>query len=283
MHAILDFLREIVRDWQRHNALTQGAALAYYALFSLTPLLVLVILVAALALGRAAAQGQVVAHIQGFVGTDTAQAVEQMVQRASAPRAGIVPALVSFAAILLGASGLVGQLRAALNHIWGVPTSAGGFRAMILQRLKALAVVGGIGLLLVLSMVFSAVLAALHGMLVARLPVLGPLLPNLNFALSMLLSTAFFAIIFHLLPDAALRWRDVWLGALVTAILFTLGKSLIGLYLGRAGTTAFYGAAGSLVLLLLWIYYSTQILLVGAEFTQVYARYFGSQRPDARG
>lgn len=279
MRGVAAFLREVIGDWQRHNALSQGAALAYYTLFSLTPLLVLVILVAALLLGRAAAEGQVVEQIQDLVGAETARSVEEMVRKASAPRAGIVPALVSFAAMLLGASGLIGQLRTSLNHIWGTTPRGGGVRAMVRQRLAALGLIGGMGLLLVLSMVLSAVLAAVREILATHLPFAGPLLPWLDVGLSLVVSVAFFAMIFRFVPDVRLPWRDVWLGGLVTALLFTAGKSLLGLYLGRAGTTSIYGAAGSLVLLLLWVYYSAQMLLLGAEFTQVYSRRFGSKVP----
>ncbi|MFN8542769.1 MAG: YihY/virulence factor BrkB family protein [Candidatus Binatia bacterium] len=273
------FLREVIDDWQRDNALSQGAALAYYTLFSLTPLLVLVIIVAGLALGRAAAQGQVVDQIQGLVGPDTAGMVQGMVERASTPRSGIVPTLVSVAAILFGASGLVGQLRTSLNQIWGVPpTKGGGVLAALRQRLLALVVIGGMGMLLLLSAVLSTVLAAAQELIAHHLPLVARVLPASNLVLSLVVSTTFFAMIFELLPDVDMHWRDVWLGAGVTAILFTVGKGLIALYLGRAASASIYGAAGSLVLLLLWVYYSAQILLLGAEFTEVYARRYGSLR-----
>jgi membrane protein len=277
------FVREVVGEWQRDNALTHGAALAYYTLFSLTPLLVLVIIIAGLVLGQAAAQGQVVAQIQGVVGADTARTVQDMVARASEPASGIVPTLVSLAAIVFGASGLVGQLRFSLNQIWGVThVRRGGIRVMLRQRLVALGVIAGMGLLLLLSAVLSAVLSFAQEIIAEHLPILARVLPLANFALSLAVSTAFFAMIYEFLPDIDLPWREVWLGAAVTAILFTIGKSLIGLYLGRAGAASIYGAAGSLVLLLLWVYYSVQLLLLGAEVIDVYARRYGSLRDRQR-
>lgn len=277
------FIREVFGEWQRDNALTHGAALAYYTLFSLTPLLVLIIIVAGLVLGRAAAQGEVVAQIQDLVGPDTARTVQDMVARASQPASGIVPTLVSLAAIVLGASGLVGQLRFSLNQIWGVTAPrGGGLWTMLRQRLVALGIIAGMGLLLLLSAVLSAVLVIAHDLVARHLPMLARVLPLANFALSLAVSTAFFAMIYQFLPDIDLPWREVWLGAAVTAILFTIGKSLIALYLGRAGAASIYGAAGSLVLLLLWVYYSVQILLLGAEVTEVYARRYGSLRGGER-
>jgi membrane protein len=279
LNGVIGFLREVGQRWQRDNASSQGAALAYYTLFSVTPLLVLVIIVAGLVLGRAAAQGEVFARIQELVGPDTARTVEDMVKRASTPRAGIVPTALSLAAVIFGASSLVGQLRGSLNQIWGASTPSAGVRAMIRQRLVAVGLIGGIGLLMLVSMALSAVLAAVQQIVTQRLPLLGPLLIWLDAGLSLLAGIAFFAMLFRFLPDTVLSWRDIWPGAAVTALLFTVGKSLLGLYLGRAATTSIYGAAGSLVLLLLWVYYSAQILLLGAEFTAAYWRRYGSGAP----
>jgi membrane protein len=281
IRTVTEFVREVAQGWQRDNAASQGAALAYYTLFSVTPLLVLVIIVAGLVLGRAAAEGQVFTHIQELVGPDSARTVEEMVRRASAPRAGIVPTILSLAAVLFGASSLIGQLRGSLNHIWRVPPRGGGVRGMIRQRLVAIGVIGGIGLLLLVSMTLSAVLAAAQQVITRHLPLLGPLLIWADAGLSLVAAMAFFAMVFRFVPDTALAWRDVWPGAAMTALLFTVGKSLLGLYLGRAATTSIYGAAGSLVLLLLWVYYSAQILLLGAEFTGVYARRSAPTGPGA--
>jgi membrane protein len=286
MHVreIGSFFREVLGKWQRDNALSHGAALAYYTLFSLTPLLVLVIIIAGLVLGRAAAQGEVVARIQDLVGPDTAAAVQEMVMRASRPASGIVPALVSLAAIVAGASGLIGQLRSSLNHIWGTTAgTGGGVGAMLRQRLVALGVIGGMGMLLLLSTALSAVLATAHELIALHLPIVARVVPLANLALSLVVSAAFFAMIYEFLPDVKLGRRDVWLGAAFTAALFAIGKDLIALYLSRTGAGSIYGAAGSLIVLLLWVYYSAQILLVGAEITQVYSQRYGSLRDRAAG
>jgi membrane protein len=278
--GVLAFLREVIDEWQRDAALTLGAALAYYTLFAMAPLLVLVIAVAGLALGRAAAQGEIVAQIGHLMGPDGARAIEEMIVRASAPASGITASLVSVGTMTIGATGVFGQLQSSLNQIFGaLPSTRGWFSGVILQRLSQLGMIVAIGFLLLVSLVLSAVVAALHDMLQTQVPALAAVLPTLNFVLSFVVVTGLFAMIYKVLPDVRLAWWDVWLGAVVTALLFTVGKSLIGFWLGRAGTTSVYGAAGSLVLVLLWIYYSAQILFLGAEYTEVYSRRYGS-RPD---
>jgi membrane protein len=276
----VSFLREVIDEWQRDAALTLGAALAYYTMFAMAPLLVLVIAVAGLILGRAAAQGEIVAQISGLMGSDGARMIEGMIVRASSPASGITATVVSIGTMTIGATGVFGQLQSSLNTIFGgEPRYGTGIRGMLLQKLLAFGMILAIGFLLLVSLVLSAIVAALHDYLQMRVPVLAEVLPTLNFGLSFVVVTGLFAIIYKVLPDVRLAWRDVWLGAVVTALLFTVGKSLIGFYLGRAGTTSVYGAAGSLVLVLLWIYYSAQILFLGAEFTEVYSRRYGS-RPD---
>jgi membrane protein len=244
----------------------------------MAPLLVLIVAVAGLALGPAAARGEVVTRIEGLVGPDAARTVEGMIARVSSPASGIVATLVSLATIMLGASGVFGQLQASLNRIWDAPPAAGGVRTIVRQRLSSLGIIVGIGVLLVASLALTAALAAVQEVLARYLPVVGPLLPTLNFGLSLLITSALFAMIYKVLPDVPMGWGDVWLGGIATALLFTVGKELIGLYLGRTGTTSVYGAAGSLVILLLWVYYSAQILFIGAELTEVYSRRYGSRR-----
>jgi len=270
MHPALvrakDFLWEVVVEWQKDDALTLGAALAYYTIFSIAPLLVLVIAIAGLVFGRAAAEGQLVAQIQDTIGPAGAKMIEDMIARASRPASGIVATLVSLATMAFGASGVFAQLQSSLNKIWEVQgKQRGAIRGQVRRHMTSATMIGGIGLLLLASLAASAVLGLVHETLA-------------NVALSFAVITAFFALIYKLLPDVRIEWRDVALGALVTAVLFGLGRSLIGLYLGRAGVTSVYGAAGSLVLVLLWIYYSAQLLLLGAEFTEVYSRRFGSRR-----
>jgi membrane protein len=278
--STLALLREVYAEWSNDDALSLGAALAYYTVFSMAPLLVLVIAIAGLVFGRSAAEGRLVEQIAGLVGPGGAHAIQDMIARASGPAAGALAAAVSLATMVLGASGVFGQLQHSLNRIWGAPPRGGSaLRTQLRKRMTAFGMILGIGFLLLVSLVLSAALAAVHDLLARHLPLLSRLLPLANFALSFALVAALFAMIFKVLPDVDLHWRDVWLGATVTALLFTAGKTLIALYLGRAGVTSVYGAAGSLVLLLLWVYYSAQILFVGAEFTEVWSRRHGSRRP----
>jgi membrane protein len=278
-HPAIAFLRELYDQWRKDNALSHGAALAYYTLFSMAPLLMLLIAITGLVLGRAAAQGELVGHIEGVIGPDGARTVEGMIASVSAPKSGLVASAVSLLAMLFGASGVFGQLRTSLNQIWEVSATAGaGMAGVARQRLASFLIILGIGGLLLASLLLTAVLAAVHDLLARHLPLLGEVLPTLNFLLSFLLTTTLFAMIYKVLPDAKMDWRDVWLGATATALLFTIGKTLIGIYLGRAGAASIYGAAGSLVVVLLWVYYCAQIFFVGAEFTEVYSRWYGSRR-----
>jgi len=278
--GIVEFLNEIYSEWQSDDAISLGAALAFYTIFSMTPLLLLVIAIAGLFLGRAAAEGQLVGQIGHLVGQAGAQTIQDMIARASSPKAGVTASVVSIATMTIGATGVFGQLQHSLNHIWETPTTqrSGGLRAQIRKRAVAFLMILGSGFLLLVSLVLSAALAVLRDLLAQHAPILSQVLPTLNFLLSFTVIAGLFALIFHVLPNVDMRWRDVWPGAVVTALLFTLGKSLIGLYLGRTGVTSLYGAAGSFVLLLLWVYYSAQILFVGAEFTEVYSRRYGSRR-----
>ncbi|MFI5316294.1 MAG: YihY/virulence factor BrkB family protein [Myxococcota bacterium] len=278
-----DFARELLAEWSKDDALSLGAALAYYTIFSMAPLLVLVIAIAGLVFGRAAAQGEIVTQIQDTMGPAGAQMIEGMIAHASRPSSGVVATVVSLLTMGFGASGVFAQLQSSLNKIWEVDrTKSSGIRGQVTRRATAFGMILGIGLLLFLSLAASAALSGLHELLGARSPVLAEVLPIANFSISFAVVTALFAMIFKVLPDVRIEWRDVWLGAAVTALLFTIGKALIALYLGHAGITSVYGAAGSLVLVLLWIYYSAQILFLGAEFTEVYSRRYGSRRGDAR-
>lgn len=280
------FLREVYSQWSGDHALTHGAALAYYTLFSLAPLLVLVIAIAGLAFGRAAAQGEIVTQLAGLVGPDGARMLEGMIVAASRPTSGIVATVASLATMFFGASGVVGQLQGSLNQIWHAPPpppTSSVVGSALRRRALAFGMILGVGFLLLVSLALTAALSALHVWIGDKLPLFAELLAPANFALSFLVITALFAMIYKLLPDVSLEWRDVWVGAAVTALLFSVGKSLIGIYLGRAGVTSVYGAAGSLVLVLLWIYYSAQLLFVGAEFTEVYARFYGSRRESTAG
>jgi membrane protein len=220
--------------------------------------------------------------MQGVLGPSAAELIESMIERASEPASGVIATVISLATMFFGASGVFGQLQSSLNHIWGAHSqSRQGVRGQLQRRAASFSMIIGIGFLLLVSLALSALISGLHGFINDYLTVPSEVLSLVNGAVSFLVITAMFAMIFKVLPDASIEWRDVWLGAVVTALLFTVGKSLIGIYLGRAGVTSVYGAAGSLVLVLLWVYYSSQLLFLGAEFTEVYSRRFGSRRGEA--
>jgi membrane protein len=277
MKAIFELLKRAGQKWSDDNASTLGAALAYYMTFSIAPLLILAIAVSGLVYGENAARGQIVGQIGGIVGRQAAEAIQTMIQGASQPGKGTAASIVGIATLLLGASGVFAQLQFSLNTIWGVAPKPGRAIATIIrQRLLSFAMTLATGFLLLVSLALTAWLAALAtwvGGFFSQAAVLGQ---TLNFVLSFAVITALFAILFKFLPDARVGWRDVWLGSAVTALLFTIGKHLIGLYLGHGGVISAYGAAGSLVVVLVWVYYSAQIFFFGAEITQACAEMFGA-------
>ncbi len=271
-------LTQTFAEWSDDNALRLGAALAYYTIFSLAPLLIVVIAIGGLVFGREAAQGQIIGQISGLIGREGAQAVSAMIAKASRPASGLLASAASLAAILLGATGVFGELQSGLNAIWDVRPQSGGWRGMVRRRLTSFGIIMGMGFLLLVSLVIGAVLSALDTWFAAHVPVLQVILEALHVIVSFAVVTLLFAMIFKVLPDVRITWGDVAVGATVTALLFTIGQLLIGLYLGRTTIGSVYGAAGSLVVILVWVYYSSQILFFGAEFTQVYARRHGSHR-----
>lgn len=274
-------LKETYAEWKEDKALRLGAALSYYTVFSLPPLLVLVVAVAGLVFGAEAARGQIVKEFQGLIGQGGTETVQTMIAQASKPKTGRISTLVSVAVLLLGATGVFTQLQDALNTIWDVRPKPGvGIRYTLKIRAISLALVLAIAFLLLVSLVISSLLAAFGGYIssiVSGVPMVEALLHGVNFLVSFGIITLLFALMFKTLPDAKIAWGDVWLGAAFTAFLFTIGKYLIGLYLGKSDVGTAYGAAGSLVLILLWVFYSSQILFFGAEFTQVYANRYGSR------
>jgi membrane protein len=244
-------------------------------------LLVIIIAVAGLAIGREAAHGRIVEQVAALIGREGAEAVGQMVAQASEPASGIIATLSGMFAIFLGATGVFGELQSGLNQIWDVPPSRRGMRGMLKHRLTSFSLVLGMGFLLLVSLIVSAVVTAVNTWLLAYLPALGIILRLAQVVVSIGVVTLLFAMIFRFLPDVRIEWSDVWTGAAATAVLFTVGQIAIGFYLGRSAVASVYGAAGSLVLILVWVYYSSQILFFGAEFTQVYARRHGSHSPSA--
>jgi membrane protein len=267
-------LKQTFREWQEDRAPMLAAALAYYTVFSLAPLLVIVIALVGLLLGQGSARQDILAQFQTLFGPQVAEFVGTMLENRSVAQGGVVATIVGAALLLLGASGVFIQLQNALNEIWDVAPAAqrGGLAAVLKKRLLAFGMILVVGFLLLVSLVIPAAISVLERALGERFPGSGTLWQWLAFALSLAVIVLLFAMIFRFLPDVEIMWRDVWIGAAVTALLFTVGKTLIGLYLGNSGVASAYGAAGALVLLLLWIFYSAQIVLLGGEFTQVYAK-----------
>jgi membrane protein len=270
------FLMETYKEWQEDRVPRHAAALAYYTIFSLAPLLVVVIAIATFFLGsRTDVRNALILQIQSYIGQTGAQAVNSMIDQASRPAESIFATLIGIALLLLGASGLFGQLQESLNTIWEVKARSGGFLVAVKDRFLSFTMVLGIGFLLLVLLVISTLIAALSNSLSILLPGMDVFWRVVEFLLSLAITSVLFAMIFKILPDVKIIWSDVWVGAAVTSLLFNIGRYLIGLYLGRSSVSSAYGAAGSLVIILLWIYYSAQIFFLGVEFTQVYARRFG--------
>lgn len=275
---MIDLLKETWSDWNADKAPRLAAALAYYTAFSLAPLLVIAIAIAGLVFGEEAARGQIVGQIEGLVGTAGAEAIETMIAGSRQETTGIIATVVGFATLLLGAAGLFGQLKDALNTIWEVQPKPGqGFMATVRQNFFSFTMVLGTGFLLLVSLVISAVLSGVTGYFQNALPGVDWLWQIVNFVVGFVVTTVVFALIYKVVPDAEIQWNDVWIGAAATSLLFSIGRFALGWYLGNGSFGSTYGAAASLVVLLLWVYYTAQILFLGAEFTQVYARHRGSE------
>jgi membrane protein len=271
-------LRDAAAAWVDDYASSMGAALAYYTLFSIAPLLLIVISVAGLAFGEEAARGEIMSQLSSLLGTEGARAVESLLRGLNRPEAGITGTIVGAVAMGIGATTVFGELQDAMDRIWRSPTPApgGGLWGLLRARLLSMGMVLGIGFLLIVSLIASAALAALGKWWGPWFSEFLHLATVLDLALSYLLVTTVFAMIYKWMPRVKVAWRDVWIGAAITAVLFTIGKWLIGQYIGRSGVASAFGAAASLVVLLLWVYYSAQIFLLGAEFTWVYAHRHGS-------
>ncbi len=280
--TLWSLLKQTVAEWQRDKVSRLAAALAYYTTFSLAPVLLIVIAVASFLFEQSTVQARILEQMQSLLGENAAGLIEEMLTSRSTTGDGFWATVISIGLLILGASGLFIQLQDALNTVWNVvPKKDEGIWGLVRDRLLSFGMVLAIGFLLLVSLLLSAGLSAVSNLF-------GDLLVGwdlgwqlLNAAFSFGVITLLFGMIYKVLPDAKIAWGDVWTGAAITALLFTIGKALIGLYLGNSSVASAYGAAGSFVVLLLWIYYSSQILLFGAEFTQVYANRFGSNiRPD---
>lgn len=277
-NAVWQVVKETGTGWDEDNVTRLAAALAYYTLLSIAPLIVLAVAVTGLAFGEEAARQHIAGELAGVVGTGAADAIQSIAKNARAPGTGVFSIAVGIVVLLFGASGVFGELQAALNTVWDVAPKPGrGIWGLVKDRFFSFTLVVGVAFLLLVSLVVSAALTWVGEVFEHTLPGGAAVWQVLNFGISLAVVTALFALMFKTLPDARIHWRDVWVGAAVTAGLFTLGKFGLGLYLGSAGVSSAYGAAGSIVALVIWVYYSAQVLLLGAEFTEVYARRFGSR------
>jgi len=277
-------LKESLQAWSDDYAPSMGAALSYYTLFSIAPLLLIAISVAGLVFGPDAARGEIFGQLKDLMGPEGAQAVERLLQNANRPREGIIGTITGVGVLLLGATSVFNELQNDLDRIWRVPEEAkpSGLWTLLRTRLLSFSMVLGVAFLLMVSLVMSAALAALGKWWAPAFAGWQTLAHVVDLAVSFSLMTVVFAMIYKFMPRARIRWRDVWTGAAVTSALFAVGKFAIGLYLGRAGIGSAFGAAGSLVVVMVWVYYSAQIFLLGAEFTRLYAHAHGSRQGDVQ-
>jgi len=270
-------MKEAATRWSDDNAMRLSASLSYYATFSLAPLLILVIAIAGLAFGRDAAQGRIVDELSGLMGAKSAETVQGMIQAAWRPAKGLVASVVSIMTLIFGAVGVLLELKQSLNLIWRSPVTS-SFRTLVTDRLRSLGLILGVGFLMLISLIVSAVIAAVGQLVGDILPMSQFVMNSLNLLLSFAIFLGLLAMIYKWLPDTYVAWRDVWIGAGVTSVLFSIGKQIFGIYLGKSSVSSAYGAAGAVVIVLLWVYFSSMILYYGAEFTALYAEKYGSRR-----
>jgi len=275
---VWEMTKASVGAWRADRASSMGGALAYYTLFSIAPVLIIAIAVAGFVFGEEAARGEIATQLRGLLGDEGARAVQGLLQTARRPTEGVFTTLVSVGVLVVGATSVFSELQADLDVIWKAESveRKAGLWSLLRARILSFGVVLALGFLLLVSLIVSAGLGALGKWWGAYFEGWDVFLEVANFVFALIVTTGLFAMIYKWLPSVPIRWRDVWVGAGVTAILFTLGKTLIGLYIGRSSVASGFGAAGSFVVLLVWVYYSTQIFLLGAEFTGVYAREHGS-------
>lgn len=282
-HWLYKLMVETGSAWNDNNTLRLGAALAYYAVFSMGPLLIIVVAVAGFVWGRDAAQGALFGQLRQLLGAEGAAAMQTMLASTSQPATNVFASIIGGVTLFIGASAVFIELKDALNLIWKVPPKASqGIWRMIRGRLMSFAMILALGFLLLISLVMSALLVAVSKYLGEVLPIpIWAVQAGLQVT-SAVLTTVLFAMMFKILPDTRVQWRDVWVGAVVTSLLFAVGKSIIGLYLGQSSTSSAYGAAGSVVVIMLWTFYSAQILFFGAEFSEAYSRLEGSKKDGRR-
>jgi membrane protein len=277
---LLSILKTTFAAWNKHEAPRLGAALAFYTILSLSPLVIIVVALAGVIFSRSTAQAHILSQVQGMIGVEGGKAMESMLANAQKPAAGILGTIVGLLSLLFGASGVFTELRSALNLIWEVnPEETSGVVALLRERFFSFGMVLSIGFLLLVSLVVSTILAAVGKFFGGLLPIPSPVLAVLNFLLSYIGVAVLFGLIFRFVPEAKVRWVNVWLGALATALFFTIGKTVIGLYLGKSSLGSAYGAAGSVIVVIVWVYYSAQIFFFGAEFTHAYSEHRSAPAP----
>ena len=278
-------VKETLQSWSNDYVPSMGAALAYYTLFSIAPLLLIVIAVAGMVFGEQAARGEIFQQLEGLMGPQGAAAVQTLLQHADKPGGGgVIATVVGVVVLFLGAMTVFGELQNALDRIWRAPArkESRGWWNLLRTRLASFGMILAIAFLLMVSLVLSALVSVLGKLWGAAFAGWEMIAHLIDIGLSFALMTVLFALIYKIIPRVRIGWRDVWLGAAVTALLFALGKFLIGLYLGKSSVASAFGAAGSLVVMMVWVYYSAQIFLLGAEFTWVYAHEHGSRKGQAR-
>ena len=269
-------LKDTINGYIEDDSLSRGAAIAYYTVFAIAPVLVIVISIAGLVYGEEAARGAIVGQLQGMMGHDGAEAIQTMVASAGNKKSGTLGTILGFAGLLLTASGVFGEMQSGLNVIWKAQPKTSTVTRLVRARAVSLGLIAALGFLLMVSLAVSAGVTAFSHRLQSVLPDIDLLLRLVNFLISFGLITVLFAAIYKILPDKPTTWHDVGVGAVATAFLFTVGKTLIGLYIGSSSVASSYGAAGALVIVLLWVYYSAQIFLLGAEFTRAWAAHHNS-------
>lgn len=275
---LVKLLKETTREWQKDDCSTLAASLAYYTSVSLAPLLIIFITIVGSVFGEEAAKGEIVSQIEELAGTEGAKVIETAINNANQPNISNWASIISIVIILFGATSVFLQLQNSLNKIWEVTAKPEqGITNFLRKRLLSFTVILALGFLLLVSLIISAILSALNTYLSGLIPGINILWQLLNFLISVAIITLIFALMYKYLPDVKISWQDVTMGAVITALLFTIGKTALGIYLGQGSLGSVYGAAGSLIVILVWVYYSAQILFFGAEFTQVYAKKYGSK------
>ncbi len=281
IQIFFSLLAETFRQWNAHRVPRMGAALSFYTVFSLAPLSILMLTLVSLVVERNTARAEIVGQFRGFVGNEGAQMVDMILTTSASLSTSPWTSLVGFLVLLVGASGVFGELQDSLNQIWGVSTKRHPVFVLLKERVLSFAMVFVLGFLMLVSFLFSAALSAAGNYLHGRFPMLDGPWGWGNALISFLAIALLFALIFRVVPDTRVEWRDVWLGALIATLLFLAGKFVLGFYFGRSALASSYGAAGSLIIILVWVFYSAQIMFFGAEFTRVYALRYGSHRGES--